>query len=48
MQQPPYNMIHYSMVLYIRLFKDGPQNVVTKWKCIEYKENDQVKIIYKN
>ena len=33
-QQPLYNMIHYSMVLDIRRFKDGPQKC-----CIQTKIN---------
>ena len=41
-QEPLYNMVHYtcSMVSDITWFKDGPQNVESKQKCMDYTENN--------
>ena len=35
-QEPFYNTVHYSLVSDITQFDDGPQNVVSKHKCIDY------------
>ena len=38
-QEPPYNVVHYSMVLDItQFYTRSPKNIVSKQKCIDYRQ----------